>query len=162
MSGKIPHMQKCLTALLMIASFLLAGCDEQPPEQSPSQICSEIYDELRVTGKLSDAQMELLVLNREHVYWWSEFNDLMSITDAQAESLSELPDISLGGLASITDAQAESLGQVGSLSLNGLTSMTDAQAEGLGQVVSWLSLDGLTSITDAQAESLGPAGLLTP
>ena len=104
-------MQKYLAALLMIGSLLLAGCDEQPPEQSPSEIYSEILDELRVTGKLSDAQMELMVREDADSLGWA-VRDLTSITDAQAESLSELHVLWLVDLPSITDAQAESLRQV--------------------------------------------------
>ena len=117
MSGKIPHMQKCLTALLMIASFLLAGCDEQLPQQLPEQSPSEILRELDATGKITDTQMELLVRDGAHyLLYTSRLTSLTSITDAQAESLSELSSLSLGGLTSITDAQAESLGQVETLS----------------------------------------------
>tara|TARA_Y100000385_G_C12962081_1_gene580212 strand:+ start:80 stop:265 length:186 start_codon:yes stop_codon:yes gene_type:complete len=50
-------MQKYLVALWMIGSLLLAGCGEQLPEQSPS----EILRELDARGKITDAQMELLV-----------------------------------------------------------------------------------------------------
>ena len=114
-------MQKYLVALWMIGSLLLAGCGEQLPEQSPS----EILRELDATGKITDAQMELLVRDgADYLPYTSQLTRLTSITDAQAESLSELPALSLGGLTSITDVQAESFGQVGDLELDGVTSIT--------------------------------------
>ena len=102
-------MKKYSFPLLLIAVLVLFGCDEQPTEQSPSEICSEILDELDATGKLSDAQMEVMV--REHSdSLWYPLRRLISITDSQAESLSELPyELWLDNLPSITDKQAESL-----------------------------------------------------
>ena len=159
LSGKSPRMQKYLAALSMIGSLLLAGCDEQPAEQSPSEICSEILDELDATGKLTDAQMELMV--REHSdSLWDPLRRLTSITDSQAESLSELPyELWLDNLPSITDKQAESLSKVELLFLNGLITITDPQANSLGQVHA-LELKGLTTMTKAHAASLSQVGYL--
>lgn len=59
----------------------------------------------------------------------------------------------LKGLNSITDKQAEILSNVQRLGLNGLTSINDQQAETLSKL-HHLYLESLTSITHEQAESL--------
>ena len=63
-------------------------------------------------------------------------------------------------LTSITDEQAESLSQVERLYLNGLTSLNETQAESLSKNVSHLIFTGLKFITDAQAETLRKVDLL--
>ena len=71
------------------------------------QTLDEIVDEVNAAGGMTDAQAESLSQVK-----WLRLNDLTSITDAQAESLSKVRDLTLTGLTSITDAQAESLSQV--------------------------------------------------
>ena len=93
------------------------------------QTLDEIVDEVNAAGRMTNAQAESLSQVK-----WLQLNGLTSITDAQAESLSQVMWLELNGLTSITDAQAESLSKVRDLILTGLTSITDAQAENLSQV----------------------------
>ena len=84
-----------------------------------------------------------------------EVNAAGRMTNAQAESLSQVKWLQLNGLTSITDAQAKSLSNVEqAVELNGLTSITYAQAESLSKVEISVELNGLTSMTDVQAERL--------
>ena len=82
-----------------------------------------------------------------------ELDWLISLTDAQAESLSKIGSRSLNGLTTITDELAESLSKVKVCRyLNGLTVRSPTGKHGmLSKIKVYLYLIGLTSITDKQA-----------
>jgi|GEM_PF-964205 len=107
-----------------------------------------------VVTEISDAGAQLLLMSGKGHY--IRINDLTSLSDAAAESLSKLEgDLSLSGLTNISDTAAEKLSNhEGALSLNGLISLSDAAAEKLSNHVGALSLNGLISLSDAAAESL--------
>ena len=108
----------------------------------------EILKEVNATGSMTDSQAEILS-NEKYL----NLRTLKVLSDRQAEHLSKVPNLSLPGITTLTDQQAESLSKVQSLSLDGLSSLTDQQAESLSKVQS-LSLNGLSSLTDQQAKSL--------
>ena len=83
---------------------------------------------------------------------------ITSITDKQAEYLSNVDGLELQELTKITDKQAEYLSNVSHLSLE-ITSITDKQAECLSNVDN-LFLSCLTKITDKQAECLSNVSTL--
>ena len=70
----------------------------------------------------------------------------LTVVGCSEQTLDEIVD-EVNAAGRMTDAQAESLSQVKWLHLNGLSSITDAQAESLSKVEQVVELNGLTSIT---------------
>jgi hypothetical protein len=146
-----------LVAILFGVRKHLIGDTQVTPAEGTARNTEHIQSLREVANDLSsltDAEAERLSNSNESLH----LNGLTSLSDAAAKSLSNSNGLlELNGLMSLSVAAAESLGshKGGGLWLNGLTSLSDAAAEGLSKYEGiWLHLEGLTSLTDAAAESL--------
>jgi hypothetical protein len=118
----------------------------------------EYADELSKKTRLTDEECKFLAkFDKDN--WWPLTLSITTITDKQAEILSDVRTLQLNWLTTITDRQVESLtkdsseGKFKILALDWLRTITDKQAKCFSKCVS-VFLGWLTSITDRQTEYL--------
>ena len=100
------------------------------------------YEILDAKKRLSDSELDYLLSFHNTL----RLDNLESITDRQAEMLSNLKVLVLGNVREITNRQAEFLGRIPELIL-GLTAITDSQAKSFSKCkcVCLISLKSITA-----------------